>query len=247
MAGDFDFSGKSALITGAASGIGAATARWLDAHGIARLVLIDMDRPGLDTLALSAETTMIGGDVADPALWALSMRDVGTLDCVALNAGMAPRGSPITETDIAQWKKCMAVNLDGVFLGLRQTMKRMQKGGGSIVVTASAAALGNYPGTAAYSVSKAAVMQLVRIAAVEGAERSIRVNAVAPGPVDTAMWNVYSGKDGAAEALDMAKRATKLSRIATPAEIAGTIGFLLSDMAVNVTGTVMVTDGGATL
>lgn len=248
MSTDFDFSGKSALVTGAASGIGAATARWLDAHGAARLVLVDMDRQGLESLDLGCEVQRIYGDVSDSALWTIGTREIGTLDCALLNAGIAPGGKSIVDSDLAEWRKCMAVNVEGVFLGLRRAMKAMAGHGGSIVVTGSLSGSKAYPGTAAYASSKAAVMQLMRVAAAEGAEHGIRVNAIAPGPVDTPMWDV-SGASADTRAAMMAELAktTLLNRVPGTGEIAASIGFLLSDLAANVTGTVLLTDGGASL
>ncbi|AKM10179.1 SDR family NAD(P)-dependent oxidoreductase [Croceicoccus naphthovorans] len=254
MAADFDFSGKTALITGAASGIGAATARWLDAHGITKLVLVDMNRPALDALDLDCEVRRIGGDVSDSALWKIGMAEVTDLDCVLLNAGISD-AFPIVDGDLARWRKLMAVNLDGVFLGLRHALKVMRSKGGTIAVTASAAAFKAEPGTAAYAAAKAAVVQLARVAAREGAEHGIRVNAIAPGGVDTPIWD---GMDffadmtkslGSREAAiaSMGEIATPLGRYATADEIAAQIGFLLSDLSANITGAVLRSDGGYTL
>ena len=190
MAGEFDFSGKVALITGAASGIGAATARWLDAHGIAELVLVDLDRPALSALGLSCKVTPFGGNVGDPALWNLLSREIGRLDHAVINAGVPGPGKAIVDLDIADWRGTMAVNLDGTFLGLRCAMRNMSRPGaggtrgGSIVLTGSASGL---RGTAPidYGASKAAIAHMARIAGREGAPHGIRVNAIAPGGVDT--------------------------------------------------------------
>ncbi|WP_338465918.1 SDR family NAD(P)-dependent oxidoreductase [Novosphingobium sp. ZN18A2] len=249
--GIFDFSGKTALITGAASGIGAATARWLDGRGIERLVLVDIDRPGLDRLGLSCNVTPIGGDVADPALWTLLARESPSIDCAVINAGIAA-GTAITDLDIAAWKKVMAVNLDGAFLGLRFAMRTMKKAGrGAIVLTASVVGLKAEPGIAAYAASKAGVIQLARVAAKEAADFGVRVNAIAPGGVDTPIWDTVpffkdlEAKEGGREAAIAAMgSATPLGRYATADEIAGQIGFLLSEMAATITGTVLVSDGG---
>ncbi len=251
MPPDLDFSGKSILVTGAASGIGAACAIWLAGHGAGRLVLVDRDEKGLDRLGLGAATFV--GDVADPALWQRIEADVGQVDRAVLNAGIAAGGA-IAEASFEDWRRVLSVNLDGAFLSLR-TALRLMPDGGSIVLTASVAGLKAEPGTAAYAASKAAVIQLARVAAKEAAPRGIRVNTIAPGGVDTPIWDglpFFQGlvaqtgsRDAAIEA--MAGMATPLARYAAPEEIAGQIGFLLSDMARNITGTVLVSDGGYTL
>lgn len=253
MTTDFDFSGKTALVTGAASGIGAATAKWLDARGIAKLILVDMDRPGLDGLEFGCEVVRVSGDVSDSALWSIGLRDMGAIDCAVLNAGIAPGGNPIVESDLTEWKKCMAVNVDGVFLGLRRAMKAMAEAGGSIVVMSSVSGTKPYPGTAAYATSKAAVVQLMRVAAAEGASQGIRVNAVAPGPVDTPIWDkaditgALHSEDARSGMMAALASGTLLKRVPQTDEIAATIGYLLSDLAANITGTVLLSDGGASL
>lgn len=250
MQSEFDFSGKAALITGAASGIGAGCARWLAGHGAARLVLIDRDPAGLDRLVLGCEIARVVGDVADPALWDRIEAETWPLDHAVLNAGIAA-GSPIPETTLDESRRVMASNLDGAFLALR-TALRLLHDGGSVVLTASASGLKAEPNTAAYGASKAAVIQLAKVAAKEAAGRGIRVNAIAPGGVDTPIWDGLpffedlKAKTGSREAAIelMAGMATPLARYAAPEEIAGQIGFLLSAMAVNITGAVLVSDGG---
>lgn len=247
----FDFSGKTALVTGAASGIGAATARWLDAHGIDELLLMDIDRPGLNQLGLSCKVQPIGGDVSESAVWNLLAREVQGIDYAVINAGIAA-GAPIVELDIASWKKVISVNLDGAFLGLRFALKLMKRAGhGSVVLTASVAGIRPAPGIAAYGASKAGVIQLAKVAAKEAAEWGVRVNAIAPGGVDTPIWDsVPFFKDLAAKhesreaAIAEMGAASPLGRFATAEEIAGQIGFLLSDMAATITGSVLVSDGG---
>lgn len=253
MIASFDFAGRNALVTGAASGIGAAAARWLDAHGIARLVLVDRDGAALDRLAVSCDCLRVAGDVADPALWD-GLDALGPLDHAVVNAGIAS-GAPIAECDFAEWRRVMAVNLDGAFLSLRAAMRAIP-GAGSVVVTASVSGMKAEPGTAAYGASKAALIQLAKVAAKEGAPRGLRVNAVAPGGVDTPIWDqapffrdLVAEHDGdrAAAMRAMAKMATPLGRYAAAEEIAGQIGFLLSDAAASTTGAVLVTDGGYSL
>lgn len=250
-----EFAGRTALVTGAASGIGAASARWLDAQGIGELILVDLDRPALDQLGLSCRVRPIGGDIADPALWKLLEREAALLDFAVLNAGIATSGE-ITTLDIATWRKTLSVNLDGTFLSLRTALRAMRKAGrGAVVLTASVSGIKAAAGTAAYGASKAAIIQLAKVAAAEAAGYGVRVNAIAPGGVDTAMWDreeffaaLVEQHGGRAQALAaMARDATPLGRFASAAEIAAQIGFLLSDAAATITGTCLVSDSGISL
>jgi 2-keto-3-deoxy-L-fuconate dehydrogenase len=253
MIQDFDFAGRTALVTGAASGIGAACAVWLAERGIARLVLVDRDGPGLERLALPCAAANFAGDVADPALWERIEAEAGPLDHAVINAGIGA-GSPLAETTFEDWRRVLGVNLDGAFLSLR-TALRLLGDGGSAVLTASAIALKAEPATAAYGASKAAVIKLATVAAKEAAGRGIRVNAIAPGGVDTPIWDqqpffqalVAQTGDRAAAIAAMAQYSHPSGRYADANEIAGQIGFLLSDMARNVTGAVLVSDGGYSL
>ena len=247
------FSGKTALVTGAASGIGAACARWLAAQGIGRLALVDRDAAGLEAIELDCRCDRFVGDVADEALWDRFEKQQIPLDFAVLNAGIAG-GGLLPQTSLADWRRLMAVNLDGAFLSLRSTL-RLIGDGGSIVLTASIAGLKGEPGAASYAVSKAAVIQLAKVAAKELAPRGVRVNAIAPAGVDTPIWDdldFFKGliaQTGSREAAiaAMAKVSSPLGRIATADEIAGQIGFLLSDAAGLITGTVLVSDGGYSL
>jgi 2-keto-3-deoxy-L-fuconate dehydrogenase len=248
-----DFTGKTALVTGAASGIGAACARWLAAQGIGRLLLVDRDPDGLSALELDCECSRLAGDVTDEALWARVEGETASLDHAVLNAGIAG-GGLLPQTTLADWRRVMAVNLDGAFLSLRSAL-RLIGDGGSIVLTASVAGLKGEPGAASYAASKAAVIQLAKVAAKESAPRGVRVNAIAPGGVDTPIWDeldFFKGlvaQTGSREAAiaAMAKASSPLGRYATADEIAGQIGFLLSDAAATITGTVLISDGGYSL
>lgn len=255
MQSSSEFAGRTALVTGAASGIGAAAARWLDARGVAELVLVDLDRPALDRLGLSCNVRPFGGDVSDPALWKLLEREVPRIDYAVLNAGIASNGE-ITDLDIAAWRKTLSVNLDGMFLSLRTALRGMKKAqSGAVVLTASVSGIKAAAGTAAYSASKAATIQLAKVAAAEAARYGVRVNAIAPGGVDTGIWDcaewfapLVDQHGGRAEALAaMARDATPLGRFASADEVAAQIGFLLSDAAATVTGTCLVSDGGVSL
>lgn len=253
MADQFDFTGRRALVTGAASGIGAAVARWLDDHGIAHLVLVDRDTEALEALELACSCELVTGDVADPVLWE-RIAGLSPLDHAVINTGISA-GAPIADCDFAEWRQVMAVNLDGAFLSLQAAMRTIA-GAGSVVVTASVSGLKAEPGTAAYGASKAALIQLAKVAAKEGAPRGLRVNAIAPGGVDTPIWDqtpffrdlvAQHGGDRGAALKAMAEMATPLGRYATADEIAAQAGFLLSDAAATITGAVLVSDGGYSL
>ena len=247
-----DFTGRTALITGAASGIGAATARWLDQQGIARLILIDLDGEGLNKLDLSCEVETHVADVADQAFWQDLEPKLERLDHAVVNAGIGT-GGQIAELDFAEWRRVMAINLDGAFLTLSTALRAMRKaGGGSAVVTASVTGIKPVPGIGAYGVSKAAVAHMARIAAAENAGHSIRINAIAPGGVDTAIWNspelqAQFAEHGREAVIAQMGQTTPRGRFATADELARDIGYLLSDASANVTGTVLTSYGGYTL
>lgn len=254
MADPFDFTGKTALVTGAASGIGAATTRFLAEHGAAALVLTDIDEAALEALELPCEAKRVAGNVGDPKHWEHVAWHLDGLDHAVLNAGVAS-GSPIAETEFDEWRRVLGANLDGAFLSLRETLRAIREGG-SVVLTASISGVKAELGTAAYGASKAGVIQLMKVAAKEGAPRGVRVNAIAPGGVDTPIWDQtpffrdlvsQHGGDRAAALDAMAKMATPLGRYASAEEIAAQIGFLLSDVAATITGAVLASDGGYSL
>jgi len=244
------FAGKTALITGAGSGIGRATAKLIASEGARELMLFDRDAASLDELDLECAARRKVGDVSDENLWRAA--DVPEIDHAVVNAGVAAVGS-IEDFEFAEWRRVLSVNLDGAFLTLQAALRRMRDGG-SIVLVASAAGIKAEPGIAAYGASKAGVIQLARVAAKEAAPRNIRVNVIAPGGVETPIWDVVPafaertkqiGRDAAFG--EMAAAATPLKRFAKAEEIAEQIAFLLSDGSRSVTGTVLVSDGGYTL
>jgi NAD(P)-dependent dehydrogenase (short-subunit alcohol dehydrogenase family) len=247
-----DFVGRSALVTGAASGIGAACAVALAARGAAKLFLVDVDGAGLDALDLPCEVHRIVGSVADEALWQGIAGSLTGLDHAVVNAGIGA-GGPIAALSLAEWRRVMAVNLDGAFMTLATALRAMEGRRGSVVVVSSTTGLKPVPGIGPYGVSKAAVAHMARIAAAENARKGIRVNAIAPGGVDTAIWE--SGEDFKASVASIGREATlkamakttPLGRFATSEEMADSILYLLSDAASNITGHVMVSDGGFTL
>jgi len=249
-----DFTNANVLITGAASGIGAATASLIASRGAKKLILADLDEDKLADFAFSlpSERMLLIGDVADEALWADA--DLTGLTHAVVNAGVGA-GCAIDDLSFAEWRRVMSVNLDGAFLTLQAAMRAMRTSGGSIVLTASAAGIKAEPNIAAYGASKAAVIQLAKIAAREGAPLGIRVNAIAPGGVETPIWQGVPFFDdmvrdtGSAEAAFKAigSVATPMGRFARPEEIAEQIAFLLSEQAAFVTGSCLVSDGGYSL
>jgi 2-keto-3-deoxy-L-fuconate dehydrogenase len=251
-----DFTDAIVLVTGAASGIGAAVATRIANEGARKLILIDMDEDRLRDFAFSlpCERQVLIGDVTDEQLW--QDADLTGLTHAVVNAGIGA-GGPIEGLAFAEWRRVLSVNLDGAFLTLQAAMRAIRSTGqsGAIVLTASAAGVKAEPGIAAYGASKAAVIHLARIAAKEGASANIRVNAIAPGGVETAIWTglpffqdlVESTGSEKAAYEAMAAMATPLGRYAKPEEIAGQIAFLLSDRAAYITGACLVSDGGYSL
>lgn len=250
-----NFQGRTALVTGAASGIGAACAELLAERGAAKLILVDLDEVGMAALDLgTCEAICIKGSVADEALWDEIAPHLEGLNHSIVNAGMGGFG-PLAELTMAEWRRILDVNLDGAFLTLRASLQAMlaAAAGGSIVITASSTGVKPVPGTGPYGVSKAAVAHMARMAAAENAAAGIRVNAIAPGGVDTAIWE--SGpeftaaveKHGREAVIGKMAKTTPLGRFSSARETAQSILFMLSDEAPNLTGHVLVDDGGFTL
>lgn len=238
------FAGKTVLVTGAASGIGLATAVALAAAG-ARLILVDRNGDGLEQAALGTDAERLAGDVANPAFW--ERQELGILHHAVVNAGVPGVGA-IADLSFEEWRRVLSVNLDGAFLSMQTAMRAMPHGG-SVVAVASAAGLKAEQGIAAYAASKAGLLQLVRVAAKEGAARRLRVNAIAPGGVETPIWHDTEefarraseiGRDAAYA--EIAAHGTPLGRFAKPEEIAAQILFLLSQETI--TGATLVSDGG---
>lgn len=247
-----EFQDKTCLITGAASGIGLATARLVAERGGA-LVLVDIDGETLSREWSEAPSIRLhAGDAGDEAFWQSIETGLDPIDHALVNAGVGS-GGEIATLDFAEWRRVMHVNLDGAFLTLRAAMRRIRDGG-SIVVTASVTGLKAEPGTAAYGASKAALIQLSKVAAKEGFARKVRVNAIAPGGVETPIWRgseffdaLAAEKGEEAAFAEMGSVGTPFGRWAKPEEIAEHIAFLWSDAAATITGTVMTSDGGYSL
>ncbi len=245
-----EFTDKTILITGVASGIGRATAELLSNRAAGRLILVDLNAQALNELSLGCDAVRLAGDVANEQFWRSA--EIGPIDHAVICAGIAGAGM-IADLANDEWRRILSVNLDGAFLTLQAAMRAIRDGG-SIVGVASAAGIKPEPGIAPYAASKAGVIQLMRVAAREAAPRDVRVNVIAPGGVETPIWDdVPTFTDRAQEIgrdaafAEMAALATPLKRFAKPGEIAEQIAFLLSDACRTVTGTVFVSDGGYTL
>lgn len=253
------FAGKVALVTGAASGIGAAFARLVAEEGAAGLALLDRNGDALGGLAanLPCPAHWMAGDVGDPAVWAQFEADVarqfGGIDLALANAGIGHPMRPIAELDPDDFMRVVSVNLTGSFLTLRAGL-RLMRDGGAFVLVASSMALKPSPGTAGYGASKAALLQLTKIAALEAAPRGIRVNAISPGGVETPLFRGQDFFEGLIAqtgsergAFDALAARTPLGRYASAEETAGLVAFLMSGEAAQITGANLVADAGMTL
>ncbi|GAA4551399.1 SDR family NAD(P)-dependent oxidoreductase [Pseudonocardia xishanensis] len=244
--------GEVALITGAAGGLGSATAHALAAQG-AKLVLTDVDGDRLETLAeeLGVPVVTRVADVSSEAdvqaAVAAGVAEFGRIDLHHLNAGIPGPLVRLTELSVEDWDRVMGINMRGVFLGVREAFRQYEKqtGGGAIVITASIASLRASDDLLAYHSSKHGVLGLLKGAAMYGGPIGVRVNAVAPGIVPTALFAGAGGGPGGGD--DMVRRAstTPLRRAGRAEEIASVIAFLLGDGATYMTGEVVSVDGGA--
>jgi NAD(P)-dependent dehydrogenase (short-subunit alcohol dehydrogenase family) len=247
----FDFSGKVALVTGASRGIGRATAL-LFAQSGAKVVIGDIDPAGSETVEKiksgEGEATFVHTDVSDESdvknLIATAVKTYGGLHCAFNNAGVLPPTVTIADMEASTFDRTLAVDLKGVFLCMKHEIAHMlQSGGGAIVNNASIAGMIAEPGISAYVAAKHGVIGLSKAAAVEYANKGIRINALAPGLVNTAMTKAWFDDPEMSEHF-LAN--TPIGRVSQPAEIAGMVLFLCSDFASFAVGQTFVIDGGYT-
>ena len=246
----FRLDGRVAVVTGAAGGIGRATALVLAEAG-ARVAIADVDEAGLnETASLMADALVVRTDVSQKAdveeLVGRTVRELGRLDVMANIAGII-LGSPLVSTEEAELDRILAINLKGVFFGCQAALAAMiEQGSGSIVNMTSTAIDQPTAGHASYSISKAGVAMLTRVAAQEAGPRGVRVNAVAPGFVVTPMTTRADPTEMDAMVSAMRKR-SPIGAIGDPADIANAVLYLASDASRFVTGQILRANGGVAM
>ncbi|MAD47405.1 MAG: short chain dehydrogenase [Oceanospirillaceae bacterium] len=246
-----DYQGKTVLITGAATGIGKATALAFARQG-ANIVIGDVDDRAKDTAAdikqLGAESLFVKTDVSDASavenLVSEAVARFGKLDAAFNNAGLLPPTAPLAEQSAEDFDRIISVDLKGVFNCMKYEIQAMlNTGGGAIVNTASVAGVVADPGMAPYVAAKHGVVGLSRAAALDYATQGIRVNALAPGLVESNMTRRWLDDP---EFVDQLMANSPVGRAAKPEEMAGMVLFLCSDAASFATGQVYLNDGGQT-
>jgi NAD(P)-dependent dehydrogenase (short-subunit alcohol dehydrogenase family) len=248
---ELNFTGKVALVTGGGAGIGRATSLRFARHG-AKVVIGDINPAGVETANLikreKGEAIFVQTDVREAkevkTLVATAVETYGGLHCAFNNAGVLPPTTPLVEVDDATFDNVLAVDLKGIFLSMKYEIRQMlQAGGGAIVNNASIAGMIAEAGISTYAAAKHGVIGLSKAAALEYASKGIRINALAPGLVETAMTKPWFD-DPAMRSYFLAN--SPIGRFAQPEEIAGMVLFLCSDFASFAVGQTFVIDGGYT-
>lgn len=247
----FNFTGKVALVTGGSSGIGMATSLLFAQHG-AKVVIGDNNPAGVETIETikreKGDAIFVKTDVREEGdvknLIATAVKTYGGLHCAFNNAGVLPPTIPLADVDELTFDNVLAVDLKGVFLSMKYEIRQMlQAGGGAIVNNASIAGTIAEAGISPYAAAKHGVIGLSKAAALEYASKGIRINALAPGLVETAMTKPWFD-DPAMRSYFMAN--SPIGRFAQPEEIAGMVLFLCSDFASFAVGQTFAIDGGYT-
>jgi meso-butanediol dehydrogenase/(S,S)-butanediol dehydrogenase/diacetyl reductase len=242
--------GKVAIVTGGGSGIGRATALRFAREGavvvVADVVASAAESVVVEILAQGGRAEALAVDVSSSAAVDAMVDGAaarhGRLD-VLMNNAAAPHGAPVAATTDADWRRVMAVTLDGVFFGVRAALRVMApRGGGSVINISSGAGLGGEVMLGAYGAAKAAVLNLTKTAAVENAACGVRVNCICPGPIATPPLRAWL--DAIPGGVEHFEKQIPARRIGRPDEIAAVAVFLASDEASYVTGAVIVADGG---
>lgn len=250
-----ELEGKVALITGAAMGVGFATAQLFASEG-ARVAVADMNAEAgaiavAEIVAAGGDGFFVKADISDPDLVShmisATVAHYGRIDIAVNNAAIRSDDKPLVDLDMVYWDKLMSISLTGTALCMREELRQMvaQGTGGSIVNITSGIAHRAFAGTSTYSAAKGGVEIMTRIAAVENAAHRIRVNSVAPGVINTKLAAESLAASGL-RAEDVAKGVNLLNRFAEPVEIANAILWMASDRASFVTGTTLHVDGGYT-
>ena len=248
----FDLNRKTAIVTGASSGIGRATAKLFARQG-ARLVLAARGAPALEALAKEiraegGQAVALAGDVRDEAFARALVEQAeakfGGLDIAFNNVGLVGEMGPITELELASWTEVLETNLTSAYLGAKYQIPAMlERGGGSLIFTSTFVGYtAGMPGMAAYAASKAGLIGLTQVLAAEYGSQGIRVNALLPGGTDTPMATFKTADERA-----FVEGLHALKRIARPEEIARSALYLASEASSFTTGAALLADGGVSI